>query len=561
MNKTRQRPVWVCGVLAGLLANGACAHAAQSAVANGAVGAPQAPAPAANAGPAPDAFFIQAFDVAGVTKLSSAEVERLVYDHVGPGRTKDDVEAARKALQDAYTAKGYGAVIVEIPVQDHDLFAQGVVQLAVSEAPVGQLRVTGARYHSLWVAREAVPALVVGEPINLKALQAQISTANHYPDRTLNPQFKPGKVSGEIDVDLAMEDERPIHANLDLNNDASPATSPLRLTAGVRYTNLFQAGQSAAFTYIVAPENPNDTMVFSGSYTIPILGSPWTFSISGYDSNSNVASAGGSAVLGNGFQVGARLLYRLPVAAGSQTFSFGFDFKDFKQKITVNGTLTSTAPLQYVPMEVQYALAGATEHTSYDFSLGTTVGLRAFHDIACTLQSGKCVYSDAFQNRQQYSYENFVRANFSANFSYAFKNDMIAAFKLVGQLADSHLVTNEQFSGGGLTTVRGFFSSEAVGDNGIEPSLELRSPSFATLFGHWLTDARVFAFTDNAFLHIDSPSAGAVTGYRLMSVGGGLRTRLFNRFTADGVVGEPLTNGPTTKKLHPRINFEIKGEF
>ncbi len=569
MKNTRLQPLWACGVLAGLLANGGCAVAAQTpAAAAPAPGASKAgtpapvPAPAAaSPAPAPDTFFIQAYDVTGVTRLSNTEVERLVYPHAGPDRTKDDVEAARKALQDAYAAKGYGAVIVEIPVQDHDSFAQGVVQLAVSEAPVGQLRVTGARFHSLQVAREAVPALVEGEPINLKALQEQVSAANHYPDRSLNPQFKPGKVSGEIDVDLAMTDEHPLHASVEMDNDASPLTTPLRLTANARYTNLFQAGQAASFTFIVAPENRSDTMVFAGSYTIPILGSPWTISISGYDSNSNVASAGGSAVLGNGFQVGARLLYRLPVAAGQQTLSFGADFKDFKQKISVNGTPTSSAPIQYVPFEVQYALAGATEHTSYDFSIGTTIGLRALHETVCILQSGTCTFGDAFQNRQQNSYENFVRANLSADFSYAFKNDMIAAFKLVGQLSDSHLVTNEQFAGGGAQTVRGYFSSEAVGDNGIEPSLELRSPSFAEHFGHWLTEARLFAFTDNAFLHIDSPSSGAATGYRLISVGGGLRTRLFNRFVADVLAGEPLTNGPTTKKFHPRIDFQIKGEF
>ncbi|WP_353229017.1 ShlB/FhaC/HecB family hemolysin secretion/activation protein [Novosphingobium sp.] len=516
-------------------------------------------APVAN--PAPESFFIQAFDVSGVTRLTTDEVERLVYNHSGPRRTKEDVESARKALADAYAAKGYGAVIVEVPVQDHDLFAAGIVQIAVSEAPVGQLRVTGARFHSLYVARQQVPSLVEGQPINLKALQAEVSAANRFPDRSLNPQFKPGKVAGELDVDLAMTDQHPAHASIELDNDASPSTTPLRMSASARYTNLFQAGQSVSLTYVVSPERRKDVEVIAGSYTIPFLNSPWTLSLSGYHSNSNVSSLGGSAVLGKGYQIGARLLYRLPSSGLSQTISFGVDFKNFKQKIAVGGVQASSAPIRYIPFEVQYALSGATEHTSYDLALGTTVGLRAFHQVVCVDVNGTCVLADAFQNAAGFANENFVRTNLTAGFSYAFKNDMIAAFKLAGQFADSHLVSNEQFAGGGTQTVRGYFSSEAVGDTGIEPSLELRSPSLAGLFGSWLTEARAFAFADAAFLHTDSALAGQTRGYDLVGVGGGLRLRLFSRFSGEVVAGVPMTDGSTTKKYHPRINFQVKGDF
>ncbi len=504
---------------------------------------------------------MQAFDVSGVTRLSTDEVERLVYSHVGPDRTKDDVEAARKALQDAYAAKGYGAVIVDIPVQDHDSFAQGIVQIAVSEAPVGQVRVVGSRFHSLWVARDQIPALAEGEPVNLKALQSQVAAANHFPDRTIDPQFKPGRVAGEIDVDLKITDQHPLHASVELDNDASPATSPLRLTASVRYTNLFQTGQSASFTYVVAPENRNDTEVFAGSYTAPILNTPWTLSLSGYRSNSNVASLGGSSVLGRGFQVGFRALYRLPSAGISQSLSFGADFKDFKQNILINGAPFSTAPITYVPLEIQYALSGATEHTSYDLSVGTTLGLRAIKQVVCIPQGITCVPADAFQNREQYSNENFVRGNLTFDFSYAFTNDMIAAFRLNGQFADSHLITNEQFAAGGMSSVRGYYSSEAVGDNGIAPSLELRSPSLASLGGSWLNEARLFGFADAAFIHVNQALPGQHADFKLFGMGGGLRVRLFNRFTGEVLGAVPILNGPATTRLHPRVNFQVKGDF
>ena len=506
--------------------------------------------------------MIQAFDVTGVSHLSNDEVERVVYAHTGPGRTKADVEAARKGLQDAYAAKGYGAVVVEVPVQDNALFAQGIVQIAVSEVPVGQFRVTGSRHHAPEVAREQVRSIKVGEPLDLKTLQSEIAQASHFPDMQISPQFKPGKVQGEIDVDLNVSDEVPWHASVELNNDYSPTTKPLRTTANVRYTNLFQTGQSASLTLITAPQKIKQTIVVAGSYTIPILNSPLQLAISGYDSNSNVASLGGTDVLGVGWQAGVRLLYRLPVSSGSQSFSIGADFKDFKQRILVNGAQASSAPITYLPIEAQYAISGATEHSSYDASLTVTAGLRAFHQIVCIAQSnGSCLVADAFQNRGQYAYENFLRANLAANFSYAFKNDFVAALRLAGQAADSHLVTNEQFSGGGTSTVRGYLTSEAVGDEGIEPSLELRGPSLAGLFGHWLTEARFYVFADGALLHVQNALAGQVTTYHLLGMGGGLKLRLFNHFSGDVLIAEPMTEGPTTMRYHPRVNFQVKGDF
>jgi hemolysin activation/secretion protein len=556
------------GVYARLCACGLLA--AQSVVGHHARAAapPTTANPAAGQERAPDRFIVQAYDVSGVTRLTTDEVERLVYPHVGPGRTKDDVEAARKALQDAYAAKGYGAVIVDVPVQDHDSFAQGIVQIAVSEVPVGQVRVVGSRFHSLWVARDQVPALVEGQPVDLKALQTQVAAANHFPDRTIDPQFKPGRVAGEIDVDLKVTDQHPLHASVALDNDASPATSPLRLTASARYTNLFQTGQAISFTYVVAPENRNDTEVFAGSYTAPILNTPWTLSLSGYHSNSNVGSLGGSSVLGRGFQVGFRVLYRLPSAGLSQSLSFGADFKDFKQNILVNGVPASTAPISYVPLELQYALAGASEHTSYDLSLGTTLGIRAFrHVVSCVGETGcptsgpNAGVTDAFENREGNSNESFVRANLTLDFSYAFKNDMIAALKLNGQFADSHLITNEQFASGGLQSVRGYYSSEAVGDNGIAPSVELRSPSLAPLVGRWLNDARLFGFADSAFIHVNDVVPGQHDEFELIGLGGGLRVRLLNRFSGEVLGAVPITSGPATTKFHPRVDFQVKGDF
>jgi len=510
---------------------------------------------------APDKFFIQAFDIAGVTALPAGDVERIVYPFAGPERSNEDVEAARKALQDAYAARGFSAVVVEVPVQSRDTFAQGIVQIAVSEVPVGIVKVSDSRYHSLAIAKQALPSLVEGKPVNVKALQADITTANRFPDRTINPVFKPGRAPGTLDVDLQVDDRRPIHASLQLDNDASPATSALRSTASVRYTNLFQKGQTANITYITAPLNWREVQVVAGSYSIPLLQSPWSINISGYYSNSNVAAGGGSSVLGAGYQVGVRAQYVIAGESSQQTFSFGPDFKDFKQKIAVGNALASSAPIRYIPFELAYALSGASEHSNFAVSLSTTVGLRTIKGSVCVDNAGTCLPSDPFRNREANSNENFLRTDLSLDYSYALANDTIAAMRVTGQLADSHLITNEQFSGGGLRSVRGYYSSEAVGDNGIAASLELRSPSFAPHFGPWLTEGRFYVFADSAFLRVLQPLPSVTSSYSLIGVGGGLSVRLFKRFSSQLLGAVALHDGAKTNKGDARLNFSVKGEF
>lgn len=524
---------------------------------------------------APDHFPIAAFDISGVTKLSAAEIERIVYAHAGPDRTPQDVEAARKAIQDAYAAKGYEAVVVEVPGQPPELFRQGIVQIQVSEAPIGQVRVVDAKHHSAAVVRRQVPSLVEGQPVDLKALQADVSAANRFPDRTITPSFKAGTEPGTVDIELKVKDELPFHAALELNNDHGPSTRPLRLSYTLRYTDLWKAGHSISASYIVAPQDKRESEVFSGSYTAPLIGTPWTLMAYGYKSNSNVAALGGTNVLGDGYQVGLRAIYRLPAEKTFQSISFGPDFKDFQQDIFVGGVAAGSAPIRYIPLVAEYSLAGGDDKNSYDLTLGVTAGVRAFKRVRCfdrqLNQSAPridCInglpnheFVDQFRDREANSNENFVHFNASANYSLVLPEDFVAAFRLTGQFADSHLVTNEQFSVGGLTSVRGYLQSEAVGDDGIGTSFELRSPSIAPLLGKYVDELRFYGFVDSGYVHVRSPLLDQQSEFGLISVGGGARIGLFKYLTGEIAVGVPLRDGPASKRGDPRATFVARGEF
>lgn len=512
---------------------------------------------------APESFFISAFDVKGVTSLDQSTVEEVVYDFLGPDKTTADVEAARQALQAAYARRGFESVQVDILPQPEVQFATGLIEITVTEAPVGKVTVTGARHHSADRARRDIPSLVEGKPLNVRDLQIELASANRFPDREVSPSFNQGETPGTIDVELEVDDKFPLHGSLELNNDRGPSTRPLRLNASLRYTNMFGLGHTISGSYIVAPQDRSQSEVFSGSYLAPLNGTPWSFLLYGFKSNSNVAALGGVNVLGDGYQIGGRAIYRLPGNRVGQSVTFGLDYKNFNQNIALGDAAVSAAPIEYVPLYASYDLTLGTEKSTLDVTVSATAGLRAFKKIRCfEVDAGdNCAESDQFQNRALDSKENFIHGNIEVNYRRSFAGDFIAAFKANGQIADNPLPANEQIGIGGLTSVRGYLLSEDVGDVGYAVSLELNSPSVASKLPSLVDELRVFGFVEHGQIRLLQTLPDQTRQDMLLSVGGGFRVRLFGTLSGELSVGVPLLDGLTTQANDARAQFTAKGEF
>lgn len=518
-------------------------------------------ASAAEPSRAPDRFDIMAIDVTGVQALSDAEVESLIYPFLGPDGGGNAVESARQAIEKAYRDKGYQAASVVIPQQDTEQFQAGVIRIDVYEAPVGRIEVAGGKHHDTTQIASALPALQQGKALNLDALQIQIEAQNRFPDRTITPSFEPGTEAGTVDVKLQVDDKLPYHASAEVNNDNSPSTTRLRASASARYTNLWGLGHTISGTFLISPENTRETQAISGSYMAPIIGTPWTILVSGYTSNSNIAALGGTNVLGDGFQVGARAILRLPATKTYQTLSFGGDFKDFKQDFRAAGTSIATSPLRYLPLTAEYGIAGSIGRSNFNASLGVSAGFRAFKRNLCFNDIDVCVPADQFQNRTRFGRENFVRWNFGLDTTIALPSDLALATHFQAQLADGPLATNEQFAIGGLTNLRGYYQSEAVGDNGFVGGLELRAPPLEALLGDPFSEVRFYAFMDGGITHTLRAGPGEKATSKLIAVGGGARLQLFNTLTGEFIAGVPLVNGPTSRAGDLRSVFIVRAEF
>jgi hemolysin activation/secretion protein len=523
------------GLRAGLLAGcGACALALGGLAPVTALAVPDA---------SPKTFDIEAYDVDGAKILAAVDIERAVYPFLGPDRTSADVGRARDALEKAYRDRGYQSVVVEIPAQS---VSDGIVRLHVVEAPVGRLRVTGSRYFSPEVIKHEASAFQEGQVPNITTAQSEMKELNRLPDRRVTPLLRAGEAPGTVDVDLKVTDTLPLHGSLELSNDHNQFTEPLRLSGTLHYDDLWQLGHSASFTYAVAPENRDESEIFAGSYLAPLWNTPVSLLAYGYDSNSNVATVGGTTVLGRGYAVGLRSIVQLPSHGDmSHSVSFGIDFKHFNESF-------SSIPnnVQYWPLNVTYNIQIDNPKISTKASVALTAGVR-----------GMGSSTEVFQNSRFDAGANFIHLNVDLTETEELGAGFEAAERFTGQLADQPLVSSEEFAAGGFNSVRGYLQSEATGDDGVAGSLELRSPSERLGFDKVVDELRLYVFADGATIWVLDPLPEQTRLYHLVSAGMGLRFALLKHLKGDVAVGVPFIAGVATHADRPRATFSIKSEF
>jgi hemolysin activation/secretion protein len=496
----------------------------------------------------PRRMFIRQYRVVGAKDLPAAEVETAVYPFLGPGRTEADIEGARAALEKAYHEKGYQATLVEVPLQTG---RRGIIILQVTEGRVGQVRVRGARYFLPSVIRERARSLAEGKALNFNQVTSDIVALNQWSDRQVMPSMVPGSEPGRMDIALDVKDTLPLHGNLELNNRFSPDTSELRLNGGVSYTNLWQAGHTAGGNVQLSPEDWSEVKVFSGYYLARFeQAEGFSLMLQGTKQNSNVSTLGNAAVSGRGEIAGFRGIFTLPGAeAFYHSLSVGADYKHFNQAVAVGAENTET-PITYYPVSANYSATWAAKGSTTEFNLGVTAGLRTQSRKARELENNR------FGAEQNFAY---LRGDL-AHTRDLWRGSQVHG-KVQGQWAGGPLVNSEQFSGGGLNTARGYLEAEALGDNALFGTVELRSPSLLWWLPGPVQEWRVYAFADAGALTVRDTLPEQKSSYRLMSYGVGSRMELFSHLSGSVDLAVPMTTQATTEKNDPRLTFRVWTDF
>jgi hemolysin activation/secretion protein len=509
-------------------------------------------------------FDVIEYRVLGNSVLPGVEIEATLYSLLGPGKTIDDVERARAALEARYHDRGYGTVFVDIPEQD---VSEGVVRLKVSEGVLEHSRVTGARYFSGRKIHAALPAAAENTVPHIPTLQAQLAKLNaESPDRNVTPILKAGANPGTVDLTLNVHDELPIVASLEVNNQYSADTTPLRAIGTLGYNDMFARLDSLSVQYQNSPQEPTEVDVWAASYTGRV--SDGGTKLTGFfvNSDSDVATAGdgGSTinVLGKGKIYGLRSTTPLRAdAEATHMLLGGLEYKDFTESIFSKSMVLT--PITYINASLGNASAWRGEQRQWTLTSSVNLGLR-----------GQLNSTQEFRLKRSNGVPNYFLLRADGSVTQKLPLQMALRLRATGQYAIDSIISNEQFSIAGADGVRGDLEAEVLGDIGIKSSLEL-----SALRLHWFKDdlqmewfgffdygrmTRLNPLRDNG---VNSPTFGMLlepVNVTLRSTGVGLNLSVLQHFSGALVWAYPLDDTPVntgTRADTSRVLFSVRASW
>ncbi len=500
----------------------------------------------------PVSFEIKSYRIQGNTLLAEASIETRLAEFTGPEKTATDVERARESIENLYHELGYPTVMVSIPEQTVE---DGVVKFEAIEGKIKRVTVNGNRYYTMEAVRKELPSFVTGEIPYIPRLQEEINKINSSADLKVIPKMSPGEELGTVNVELNVEDHLPLHASLEISNRASPNTTPLRLSAMIRYDNLWQRGHSISVQYQTSPMDPGEVQVVAGSYVLPVPGRDSDrIAVYGVLADSSSAFGEGFKTVGNGMVVGVR--YVLPLPSHKQyhhSITFGLDYKDFKDVLgfTEASTAGVDTSVTYMPISIAYSGFLADNWGYTQFSAGLSSAFR-----------GLVTDKAEFETKRFKARGNYVVGTAGIERLQKLPKDTSLLVRVNGQISNQPLISNEQYAAGGLDTVRGYKESEELGDNAVHATIEFSGPDLVEKLGmDKKFKAIPYVFYDFAALEIKDPLPSQDRHSELQSAGLGFRGTVMKNVEYDVGFGVPLTSTQHTNKFDVGAFFRIKYMF
>jgi hemolysin activation/secretion protein len=510
------------------------------ALAQGATPAPPDPAPATAA-----RFDILEYRVEGNSVLPAATIEEAVYPHLGESRSIDDVESARRSLEDAYRRAGFLSVSVDVPEQRVE---GGVVRLQVVEGRVNRLRVRNNRWFSAGSIVSRLPSIAEGSVPDFNRLQVELAGVAGA-DRSISPSLKAGRLPGTLDIDLAVEDRIPLRANVELNNYHNAGATPWRLGASMRYDDLFERQHSLSAQFLVTPSQPSELKVGSVTYALPVGERRDTLAFYWLESRSESLSGAGiglSTILGNQRVFGLRLARPLGEAAGLQhQLTLGVDHK--RTGIDVSGASSDTSPVDYTPFTIAWTGLRADRRGVDRFDASLLFSVRGLGNDPAE-----------FPQRRYQADASYALLRLDGTVERPLGTWRLRA-RAVAQLAGQPLLAYEQFALGGALTARGYFESEFLGDAGLAASVELGAPRWMP-WGERIELRPVF-FADGGTAVVREPLPEQRDRLTLASIGAGLRVQFPPRVTVSIDAARAMRDGVATERGDVRVTARLLAEF
>jgi hemolysin activation/secretion protein len=263
-------------------------------------------------------------------------------------------------------------------------------------------------------------------------------------------------------------------------------------------------------------------------------------------------------VIGNGDIVTFQANYALPGTEQLTQSLFGsFSYKHFLEGTPLIAGIPVTTgsggglfPITYFPFALGYGASIQEEDARTDLDVSLNFALRG---IGTDWQN--------FDNARFNARSSFFYVKADASRTQDLPLGLSGYVRLGVQFADQPLNSHEQYSLGGINSVRGYLESEELADSALAGSVELRSPSFADIVDAGIDEWRVFGFYDGVAGWLRSPVAPERQAYGLEGAGIGTSLTMLGHLHGVVDLAWPLVTGTVTRAGAMRTQFRVWTDF
>jgi hemolysin activation/secretion protein len=417
-------------------------------------------------------LFVRGFEFEGNHAFTSNELAGVTQPFTNREINSEDLEEARRAVSLYYVNHGYVNSGAVIPDQDP---SNGIIVLRIVEGKLTRITLHGNKwlrdsFITNRVARWATP------PLNLNELQQGLQLLRQNPNvHQINAELKPNNAPGESQLDLGVVEQQPFRLGLQVDNERPPSVGAYQVWALASDLNLTGHSDPLELKYGIANAG-KDGPEFSG---IDNLEGGYSFPLTRYDTTINFrGSRLNTSIIENPFgdlninslttTLGGYL--RQPVyqtANDEVALSVGFDWRK-------NKTWLLDEPFDLSPGAANGQMVVSVLRMSQEWidrRQDHVLALRSTFNVGLDVLDATDDHISADPNGTFFSWlgqGQYIQRLFHT------QNELV--FRLSGQWTSERLLALEQFSVGGIQTVRGYLENQLVRDRAIVSSVELRAP-------------------------------------------------------------------------------------
>jgi len=412
----------------------------------------------------------------GNTVFSDAELLELVKERLGKKVSIEELEGVRKAISKHYYDHRYvnsGAVIDE---QD---LAGGILKIRIVEGWLDAVNVMNEGWLRSGYLKKRLHR-EVGKPLNLDDLKLGLELIRRDDKiRKINTALVPGDELGQSHLDMIVTENKVFDVGLGVSNRRPPSVGAEEAELYFGTRNLTSLGDTLRANYTFTQDGMRevdfgDARNYSVFYSLPLTRWDTTLELGLTQSDYAILEEPFDAL---DIQSDTRMYtvaLRQPIYRDFQhEFSVTLKGEHRRSEVLVSGERFSISPGS---IDGQTRITALRVSPEYVYRSQERV-IAARTTLSFGLDELDPIMTPEF-DRNYFTW--LTQASWVESVT---SNDTLLIVKLMHQYTDQSVVSMEQFSLGGMNTIRGYRENQLIRDNAVIISPELRIPVYKDRYG------------------------------------------------------------------------------